>query len=478
MQHTTAEKANGRAVSRQVISVYPQTFYNHLIQNVPHIAALKPAHQCRIIRILSDQALQERYRHKRGQGIFYPSTTLRKHFGKNYKAITRRVFNVDDSYWHEPGKPEDSFTKTYTIKPEIRNVVNEYLVSREATPDRIIVNGSPYTPRRNAIAKLDNNGMKKQTSAEIAPPVPINVQNLQDVERYLSKLWDNLSHGRSPRTGPFQHLYEAIQERSENFGEELDRTETWLRITGEMLRLSNVKPLPFGYMLHLYQETSTGRLQGQGLHLQHVPSPLRYEALRGQGLYLYDFDNCHYSVLEQLSPHNLPTVNAYNADKTAFRQTIATDLGVTMGQVKKALIAIIYGAVNGEGYTVSDIMGGNASAFLEHPHIAGLYKDVKASRRDIIANAKRSENQHGTYIINTMNKAIPDTEKPATVLSHILQGVESAMLDAILEQHGEAVRLLLFDGFISSEELDPEELQDLVQNNTGFRVKIDGKKLP
>lgn len=458
------------------LTIQPAPFVDYLLDRLPVLANLSAERRLRMIELISNEQLRKRYQHRKGRGITYPAEKLSDHFGNNYRSIMEQFFEIDDSYFHDPTNKARSYTKRYILRQDIKKIVDTFLQQRSAEPCKILVNGKPYRKRSNAISSRDINGSMKKNTAKISPPVPVNVENLHALERYLSRLYDTLTAGSKPRKSKFSHIYESIQQRSDNKFNELRITEIWLRITGELIRLSNVKPLEFGNLLQLYQETSTGRIQGKGIHLQTVPRQIRYEALKGKGLYQYDIDNCHYQVLDQISPIDLPAVKNYNRDKNAFRRAISERLGVDMDQVKTALISIIYGATDAEGYSLSDTLGDKTEQFISDQQ--NLFKDIKSARKLIIENADRTKrNQHGKFILNAVGKPISESEPANSKLAHILQGYEAFILNSILEIYSHNVRLLLFDGFISDTKLNASELEFQIKKQTGFSLKISEEKL-
>ena len=460
------------------LTIHPAPFIDHLIRELPELKKLPEPARLRMTQIISSEPLRIRYKHRNGDGITYPAEKLYLHFGKNYRSTMKLFFNVDDSYFHDPTNKARSYTKRYTLKPEIKNIVDSYLKTRYDQPIKILVNGKPYRTRKNAITARDINGNMKKSPAQISPAISVNVQNLHSLERYLSKLYDTLLSGRTPRKSKFSHIYDDILSRSKDIFQQIHITEIWLRITGELIRLSNIKPLPFGNLLQLYQETSTGRIQGKGIHLQTVPRPIRYETLRDQGLFQYDIENCHYQVLEQISPMDLPTVKKYNSDKLAFRRAISQQADITIKQAKTALISIIYGATDSTGYSLSETLADRTETFLSLPDIVGLFADIKTARKQIISSAPIVENQHGKFILNAIEKPISADEPPNSKLAHILQGYESQILNSILEIHAENVRLLLFDGFIADQKLNPLELEIQVLKSTGFKLRFTEEIIP
>lgn len=442
-------------------TIVPKTYLETLRERATGFKYLDENQQIRLASIFSKYFLSDRYQHRNGEGIFYPKTVLEEQFGRDYRKIMRKFFQVDDKYRYNATDPKDNYTKRYQIKTGIGEIVNEFLKTRTNQQNEILVNGKPFR-NGNAVSSRDINGNMKKSSIKLPNITRINVDNLHDLSVYLSRAYDTILEGGKPRKSKFSHITG-----------DLDRIEYYIRIVNELLRLSNVKPIPHGYMPAYYRETSTGRLQAQGVHLQNIPKVIRLEAVRGLDYWQYDFENCHYSVLEQLSKNELPTVRYYNTHKNEFRSTIADDLGVSIKQVKTALISVIYGASDKKGYTISDIFGDETESFLNHAKIQGLFDDIKTARKQIINDMPVSR----ARIMNAMGKGISVDEDPKTILAHILQGIEANMLQSAIENDLQSVKLLLFDGWYSDKELNVLELENKVLSDTGFKVKIEAEKL-
>ena len=448
-------------IGSQFYVVTPKPYIQHL-QQITGFERLDVGKQHRIAGILSQTILTDNFSHRNGDGIFYPAELLKKHLGYRYKHIMRTFFDVDHTYRYDATDPDDNYTKRYTIKNDIYEIVTAYLDQRTLDPIEILVNGKPFR-NGNAILQNDIYGTRKKSNVKLPNITAINTQNLHDLNVHLSKQYDALLNGSK-----------LLQGKYGDISGDADKIEYYLRITNELIRLSNVKPVQYGYMPSIYRETSTGRLQGQGVHLQTIPKVIRNEVLRGLGYWNYDFDNCHYSALLQLSKKELSTVSFYNTHKTDFRKTISDDVGVTIKQVKTALISIIYGASDKEGYSISEIMQDKTDAFLNHELVNGLFQDIKDARQQIIADAPTARGK----IKNAMDKTISADDDPKSILAHILQGIESQMLQAAITYDLPSTKVLLFDGWISDKNLNVSELENKVHQDTGFKVKISAEKLP
>ena len=146
-----------------------------------------------------------------------------------------------------------------------------------------------------------------------------------------------------------------------------------------------------GFIAHRYQETRTGRLSAVGTNLQSAPRTVRKAAL--SGLWDYDFENCHYAIVEQMAARygcDCPSIQHYLTNKRSVRESIATDIDAEIGQVKRALIAVIYGARASDSRFVAlhEAMGDDRQRtrrLLKHPLFVALHREVKAATVVILA---------------------------------------------------------------------------------------------
>jgi hypothetical protein len=463
-------------------NVSTDSYYQHLRKHVDGFRHLQDEKQLILGEIFKNQSLRDAFRHRKHRGYqFYPKTVLREQFGKNYRRITETFFDINHDYlWGQEDKKKN-YTKGYKVKSEILETVADYIwESSHGNRSGLLINGKPYRRRGNGVSSRDINGNCRSCRVHMRPTIFINTENLHAKATKLSKAYDAMQSGREPNTQGIEAFYSHISGRYPDKTDRLDKIQWYTGIIFELLRLSNVKPLQHGEILQLYRETSTGRLQGQDLHLQTIPKLIRTEALRGLGLWLYDFDNCHYQILEQMANRHgisLPMVKKYNTDKNAFRGAISDELGVSIDQVKKALMSIAYGAVANTGHAISKTIGDKDREFLNHPFVTGLFSDIRECRNELIDNAERKRSRTGYRIMNDAGKGISEDEDKKTILAHLLQGAEAAMLNSIINAHEDSMYLLLFDGWISNERMDVEALETQVKNDTGYTIKITEEKV-
>jgi hypothetical protein len=237
-----------------------------------------------------------------------------------------------------------------------------------------------------------------------------------------------------------------------------------------------------GHIIQRYAQSASGRLYGEGNHLQNAPRPVRQCALHG--LYGYDIENCHYSILTQMAHKHgyvCTAINHYLGNKKQVRQKLADEFGITMGQVKQALIALIYGArlsVRPQD-ALPDILGDMASAVYKHSLFLGLVNDIKSAGKVILENQPVSkqtiQNIRGMKInlIGEDGKKVADSQ----LMAHLLQGVESMALECAHRLYPDSIVLLEHDGWTSTKPLDIKALGDAIFDGTGYRFEVVGEAI-
>ena len=235
---------------------------------------------------------------------------------------------------------------------------------------------------------------------------------------------------------------------------------------------------------HRYCESNAGRLYGQGMHLQNTRRAIKNMVLNGR--WEYDIENCHYSILYQMAAkHNLvlPAVGYYLCWKKEVREQIMLDIGISKDDAKTCLIALIYGARNGTRDAGADgeyqdaiprAIGIEAAKCLyEHPLWAGLKKDVSKARSLLIKKWPRSRGK----LENAMGKWIDETQSKSKILAHLLQGVESKMLEVVRTLYPNQITLLQHDGFASYDRLSVKTMEDTIATQTGFVMTLEEQRL-
>ena len=216
-----------------------------------------------------------------------------------------------------------------------------------------------------------------------------------------------------------------------------------------------------GFVVHRYAESPSGRLFANGTNLQNAYRPVRQAALHG--MFDYDIENCHFAILSQMAQthgYQAQAVKFYLDNKTPVRRGLAEKYGVSLKQVKLALIALVYGATFSERPkdALPRILGGilKAREFYADSMFLALQEDVKAARSAILkghpVNRQKLKNLRG--LVMDMRENAPRQQ-----LAHLLQGVESVALESAHDLYADQVVLLQHDGFTATDLLDTKAIE-------------------
>lgn len=379
----------------------------------------------------------------------------RGNFSKLNAAI--RLFEVDQHYFSGKGKTASKRreTRRYRLAPDAERI---YLEEQSRTARRNLValldgNGRKVRKLPAAVDSLDSKGNKATVwiREQITNLVPVDIGALDKLKAQL----------------PAPDLYKAQDSRKEDYR---------LRYLGEVRRLAMTVPAGRGFMAHRYQEASTGRLSATDINLQSAPRAVRKAAL--SGLWDYDFQNCHYSILEQMAQRYglaCPAIADYLANKAAVRQQLMADIGITEDQAKEALISIIYGARPQASRYVAlyDALGedfGKLRSLVRHQAFKALYRDVQAATRLILSRWPVSRSR---LVKNEAGKLVSTALRKDRRMAHLIQGAEAYILRAAFRLYPDKIVLLVHDGFISTGKLDAGLLEAEVLRTTGYRMKLE-----
>ena len=219
--------------------------------------------------------------------------------------------------------------------------------------------------------------------------------------------------------------------------------------------------------------------------LQRCHRVVREVAL--QGMWCFDFGACHHAIFQHIAKEagiDCPYLDEYLQDKQAYREALANELGVSVRQVKDALITLAYGAgiTHKERYgkpaAIPAILG--TEAFLKvkaSPKFKGLADELKAISTHLLDSARKKNG----YLLNA--RSLPmriEGNSKATLIAHLLQGIESQMLNSAIRAHHrgsrpgkEVVVLPLHDGWITRLERDPAAAARAVKKKTGIDIEVD-----
>ena len=398
---------------------------------------------------------------------------IRKLFPKNTGDFVRLnkqtgLFEISPNWYWRKGHG-----KTYEVTEKGRQIVDNYHTLNPRNPDsnsRVSIvdqDGKPMRKPREAIARKDSNGKDRASTGRLkSPTVTINTgcvyQLLDEINRDMQQP-DNDSRF-------YRGVALAKEERIIRLSEYNQQGIACI----ENASLPNLKP---GEMIQTYHEAASGRLVGNGFHLQGIRREIRDAALIDQ--WDYDISNCHYTFMYSLGTRygcDMPATEYYLKNKQIFRRYLADEYGIPAEMVKKIITAMLYGApltlspFNTIGKILADVDG---KRFLAQAEIWGMEKEIRSAQNAILNNAERGNG----LIQNVMGKTCPITEKKDTQLAHILHGYEALAMDIAINILEGKITLLCFDGFIVPGKISADPIESKFFSLTGIDIEYEHKEI-
>lgn len=268
----------------------------------------------------------------------------------------------------------------------------------------------------------------------------------------------------------------------------------------ELRDITDSEMLPKGKMYQHYYEGQTGRVYSTGQHsLQRMKKIIRDIVLGGVGYWDYDIQNCHYTIMNQLgNDYGLRTFNSFDnyiKNKSKIRKSLSKELKVDVSIIKECIIAILYGCKKsvGDKNKLTELLGRDKHLkLLQNDWIIELFGDREDITNSIIEKTIREPKKYRwlklkgikkQYFENCRNKRLNYLDENGKktqnrfVLAHILQGIESKMLDICMGVELGRVGVLIHDGFVTRGTIDETKYSTAIENELGISVKFDKKKL-
>jgi len=400
------------------------------------------------------------------------STEIRKRF-KNTRNLfdgnrghNERYFRVL-RFSNFSGDPEFDYTNGYEPRPWMRAVLNGYLeanVGAEFRDGR----GQRHKPPVS-IRRTDNRGnrIKRWQNVEIPNLIPTNLVNLRLMADRIDLMLQGNIQGQLPES--YKKAYSKNLSQLQGY---LDETHTLIRQAEH-----------FGGLPIQYVQSNTGRLYATGVNVQGCKRQIRHAAL--VGCYDYDIAACHFSILTQMAAKfglKCYAIDDYIANKAQTRLELSNMLGVDVYTAKKVLTAMAYGARQSlypKDAIAKQIGQEAAKRFFGLDLYKALKNDIsKATDKILKAHPlvkRRFINSIGKELIVTRNsqKAALKDIKRHTRMSHLLQGVEAAVLEVAARTFPSNIVLLQHDGFTTIGPIDLAVLHAAVKEQTGYILKFE-----
>lgn len=427
-------------------------FAKYLSINVNTVNPISSENWVKLAEIILKYGFDKKFEHKYDSSCFYiEAKELNKIFGRSQFGKLINETNTKLIILRYKANHLKKSTKAYKITIEAKELVDCFLNTLVQTLPEYSAKFKPAKRLsklrvNNAIRSRDakNNTAKKKFN--IDSQVKVNIDKLKSLA--CVDYYNNLDKDMDKHIRNRLHAIKLIEAVDEN----------------ECIRF-------------YYCESSSGRLYGEGLHLQNTSRIVRNAAL--DGLYDYDISNCHFSIMYQLCERQgviLNNVRHYMNNKSQIRKDISEYVGVEEDKIKKALISLMYGAILSSSpcSSIPDTIGKEqVDKFIKHSFVNGLYNELKKNKKVLISNAKKN----GQNYLNAMNKSTNINEKKSSILSHLIQGVEASILNIIGEIHGDNIVLLQHDGWVSKIKIDKVKLMQNIYDRSGFNIMIEEEKI-
>ncbi len=410
---------------------------------------------------------------------------------KNRSLTIFKLIEINEQYHFNVENPKDNYTKGYKIKDEIFFNILKYNMSK----NYCIVSKDKYKVKRYIHNEVSYNSKK-----EIQELYKMSRKELDQVElkEYYSLISEPIRETKIPDNLPFNINFsymhtvvydkETITEYFEDmkaklFRGELTEEENGLtRWLGLNLTILEMNPY-IGY-----QRGNFGRLFNQSQHLKYAVlqnSPKSIRKIMFKGQFEYDINTSVASILLQhqdkigLSGY-YPYIKSYIEDKQFYRDKLL-DMGFDEKSAKQYFTSLFFG-VDVENLGMKSKLRSSFSQdeldeILRDDSNHGLvveclelYNNIKNHYKEdgLTEIGYKIKNEQGC----TLSFPKKDWKKFETkVVPHIYQGIESVIIDAVLQICD--VNLILFDAFITLDSIDLDFLSNHCYDNTGYYVKFE-----
>tara|TARA_E500000331_G_C17268713_1_gene718195 strand:- start:844 stop:2571 length:1728 start_codon:yes stop_codon:yes gene_type:complete len=419
---------------------------------------------------------------------------------------------------------KDKATLKYKLKESIIQICDDVHLGEYKLHTRIARDGKKLNSLPQYVVRsISNGGLIKKNNTKKYDWNNI-VQLNEDNILIGVKMWAELYRhkvGKKNDIGHWRNVLNSLREDYDNYS--LSQLENRVKHSLELINKTTIDILGEGKILQIYQEKDSGRLYGdEWLNLQTLPREMRYMVMGGQNYYEYDMENAHYNIMLQFNSMIggkwLDRIANYTAQTNETRERISKQINLPIGIVKEILITMIYGASinqyhtydkqtkkNGDGAILKILLDytednrddalGLFEVVAENKEIRGLFTDIRTAKKNIEKNRIINLKKGKEYLLNTYNKETPilnkwgDKKTSGALLSHMMQGIEAALLMFVIEEEGNKFIMPHHDGWVSLIDWDTDTISQIIKmkslrmmnayNNIdgSFDIKITKKKI-
>ena len=448
--------------------VVPEDFLFHLQQTIKPLVKETYPHQVAIARMLWESVSGARARsHARYAGyLSFTYQELDAAFGRRkFADVNARLRLFDKTSWSH----QDKLTKGYRLTEKAALAIERYFVKRRWETTRLLYgDGTELRTIPPAIASKDMAGVTTRAWANATKlnKVPVDLEMLEKL-----RSWLKLQKKECKAVRYIGGLFFSGPVDPDLF----DRL---LNDTAQIIRMAKTSVTGCGYVMHHYRQASSGRLYAGGVNLQNTPKLVRQAALNG--LWDFDFANCHYSILNQMAASHgcrCEAIQEYLANKNVVRATIAKDAGISKDQAKVCLLAILYGArqIAWPENAIPKAIGIDAAERLFNIKLFGdIHRDIQKARNIILDSHKRTRKKS---LVNLFGLPIDGQANKEKMLAHLIQGVEATALKSVLDAYPDDIILVQHDGFTATRLLDVRAIESAVLSATGYHLVLEVERI-
>ena len=415
--------------------------------------------------------------------------TLQKWFGREYHDITDILLEHTEDWSHN-----DKITRGWKLNDRCKEIFDEYFtkeVRQKETNKLLGLDGRVLKtfPKHGIIKSVNRDGrrLRKEEKMEnnINNTTRVNFNNIQRCIDVIREIKDTGKIGKENLNKYTKPLMKIDPD---------DLTEIRNNLT-DLRDIADSELLPKGKIYQHYFEGESGRVYTTGnTSIQQMNRIVRPIVMGGLGYWDYDIQNCHFTLLKHIAKYygykRLDSIEDYLENKSSIRKRLALLVDEDMKNIKTILLAILYGASQQvrKGNDITELIGRKKQYELnEDAFIDKLYSDIKGLTKHIVDITERERQKHpylqiyGKTILYWQNirhkrlavvgengKKVPGRK----ILAHILQGLESKILDVIMGSIGRDIKVLIHDGFITESFIEHKELSKVVKETLNIDVKF------
>ena len=417
--------------------------------------------------------------------------TLQSWFGRDYHQITDILLEHTEDWSHS-----DKITRGWKLNDRCKIVFDEYFlkeVRQKETNKLLGLDGRVLQtwPQYGIVKSVNRDGrrLRKEEKMEnnIGNTTDVNFDNIQKCIDIIREIKDTGRIGKEN----YNEFTKPLLGKEMNV-EKL--TEIRNSLT-DLRDIADSEALPKGKVYQIYYEVDSGRVYTTGnTSIQQMNRIIRPIVMGGLGYWDYDIENCHFTLLKHIAKYygykKLDSIEEYLKNKSKIRNRLQLLIGEEKHIVKQILLAILYGASQQirKGNDITELIGRKKQhELLDDAFIDKLYSDINGLTKFIVDITERQRDRHpylklyGKTVLYYENirhkrlkvkgengKKVPNRK----ILAHILQGLESKILDVIMGTVGGDIKVLIHDGFITDRFIEHKELIKIVKDTLNIDVKF------